>query len=421
MLESVKIQRRQSEVRQALAELAGAETLTDEQRSKIDSLDQVYGDNERKLRAALIAEDEERREAGKDLETREGKEWADMLDSFELRQIVQALDTGTQLDGATAEIVGEMRSSGTYQGLPIPLEALETRAGETVASGVFDPKNTRPVIDRIFPQSAIRKMGGSLINVPPGITEFPVVTSSITAGWASSETGNVSGPTFFATTDRALNPNQNLGIQARITRRSMKQAGPALEAAVRRDLSSAVAQEMDNAAFLGSGSSGEPAGVVATANATYSITETDVSAAASWSIFRAAVQRMMVANAVQGPGEVKVMIRPECWDDLDGTLFDSGSGLTELDRMMKFVPAANLCVSSNGLAAPTGSPLESKALVTCTPGGVPSFFVAAWGGLDLIRDPFSDAQSGQLRLTALLTADVTVARPDQLEVILGIQ
>lgn len=41
--------------------------------------------------------------------------------------------------------------------------------------------------------------------------------------------------------------------------------------------------------------------------------------------------------------------------------------------------------------------------------------------VDLIRDPFSDAASGGLRLTALTTADVTVARGAQLEVLTGVQ
>jgi hypothetical protein len=39
----------------------------------------------------------------------------------------------------------------------------------------------------------------------------------------------------------------------------------------------------------------------------------------------------------------------------------------------------------------------------------------------LIRDPFSDAQSGGLRLTALTTADVTVARPAQIRILTGIE
>jgi hypothetical protein len=39
----------------------------------------------------------------------------------------------------------------------------------------------------------------------------------------------------------------------------------------------------------------------------------------------------------------------------------------------------------------------------------------------LIRDPYSDAASGGLRLTALATMDVTVGRPAQLEILTGVQ
>jgi hypothetical protein len=48
-------------------------------------------------------------------------------------------------------------------------------------------------------------------------------------------------------------------------------------------------------------------------------------------------------------------------------------------------------------------------------------FVGTWGAIDMIRDPYSDAQSGGLRLTALATMDVTVARPVQLRILTGLQ
>jgi hypothetical protein len=38
----------------------------------------------------------------------------------------------------------------------------------------------------------------------------------------------------------------------------------------------------------------------------------------------------------------------------------------------------------------------------------------------MIRDPFTDAQSGGLRITGLLTADVQISRAAQLEVLTGI-
>jgi hypothetical protein len=79
-------------------------------------------------------------------------------------------------------------------------------------------------------------------------------------------------------------------------------------------------------------------------------------------------------------------------------------------------------MSSNALAAPAGGPpLETQVLLTTNAGGVAPAFVGIWGAFDLIRDPYSDAQSGGLRLTALTTADVTVARGSQLELVTGLE
>ncbi|MGR3545830.1 MAG: phage major capsid protein, partial [Roseovarius sp.] len=143
MLNSVQIQRRQSEIRQKLAELAGKDKPTeDETRSMVD-LDTEYRTNETRYRAALIAEDQERREAGEELETRSDAEWQTMLGGFEVRQVAMALDHGHQIDGQTAEIIQELRSQGAYQGIPVPWQALERRAGETVAGGTPAPVQTR--------------------------------------------------------------------------------------------------------------------------------------------------------------------------------------------------------------------------------------------------------------------------------------
>ena len=70
MLESVKIQRRQSEIRQSLSELVGKADPSEDETRNMDALDKEYRANETRYRAALVAEDEERREAGADLETR---------------------------------------------------------------------------------------------------------------------------------------------------------------------------------------------------------------------------------------------------------------------------------------------------------------------------------------------------------------
>ena len=79
-------------------------------------------------------------------------------------------------------------------------------------------------------------------------------------------------------------------------------------------------------------------------------------------------------------------------------------------------------MTANALDAPAGGPpAASSALLTTTAGGVPPIFVGLWGAIDVIRDPFTDAQSGGLRLMGLLTADVTVSRAEQLELLTGVQ
>lgn len=419
MLDSVKIAKRQSEIRQALASLAGKDTPTEDEVRQMGDLDREYGTNETRYRAALVAEDGERREAGRDLETRSDRQFADLVAGFELRQAVLHLDEGKALSGKTAEVVQELRNSGGYRGIPVPLMALEQRAGETVAAGTPDPIQTRPIIDRLFPASVAAQMGAQLITVGSGAIEWPVTTSSVTAGWATTETGNVAGPTTYATTDKALKPEQTLGIHMRVTRKALLQSGDALEQAIRRDMAGTMAAELDKAIFLGTGLTGQPLGVIPGV-ATYGITSTDAAGSASWAALRAAVVRFMAANAAAGPDAVRALIRPELWSFLDGVEAFTGSGVTEWDRVKAQI--GSVVQTTNALAAPAGGPpLETQVLLTTNAGGVAPVFVGIWGAFDLIRDPYSDAQSGGLRLTALTTADVTVARGSQLELVTGLE
>lgn len=425
MLDSVKISRRQSEIRQSLAALAGKPTPTEDETRSMETLDGEYRTNETRYRAALIAEDGERREAGAELETRSGNEWQALVAAFELRQVALHLDEGRALSGKTAEVVSELRSAGGYRGTPVPLLALETR--NTVSTGTPDPIQTRPIIDRLFPDSVAAKMGAQLITIGAGAVEWPVTTSAVTAGWANGEGANVAGPTAYATTDKALKPEQTLGIHMRISRKSLLQSGEALEQAIRRDMNGTMAAELDKAVFVGTGATGQPLGVVSGA-ATYGITDTDLSAEPAYANFLAQVVAFMTANAISSPGEIRALMRPELFGYLEGEL-NTVTQTTEYHRLAFLLAGrnvtgtfpSNINVTSNALPVPSGSPAETSMLFTTASGGVAPVFVGLWGAVDLIRDPFSDAQSGGLRLTALTTADVTVARPAQLRVVSGIQ
>jgi HK97 family phage major capsid protein len=418
MLDSVKITRRQSEIRQALAGIVGKENPTEDETRNMAALDLEYRNGETRFRAALIAEDTERKDAGAELENRSGAEWAQMMAGFELRQVALNLDEGRALDGKTAEIVQELRSGGGFRGIPVPWQALEQRAGETIAGGVPSPVETRPIIDRLFPDSVASRMGAQMISIAQGSLAWPVTTSQVSAGWAATETGNVAGPTPYTTTDRAMSPDHNLGVQMRITRKALQQSGAALEQAIRRDMNGAMGAAMDKAVFLGTGADGQPLGVI-TGAATYGITSTAVDDRVSWAAFRAAVVRFMLGNAATGPGSIKALIRPEVYDYMDSLMVGTGGFKFEFDRLKENL--GEIVMTTNGLAAPAGVPLACTSLLTTAAGGVAPIFVGAWGAVDVIRDPYSDAQSGGLRITALATMDVTVARPAQLEILTGLE
>lgn len=417
MLTSTRIQRRQSEIRQVLAELAAKDAPTEDETRQMDDFDREYRSNESRYRAALVAEDEERREAGAELETREDRQFGELVDKFEVRQVVLAIDEGRPLDGATQEVVSELRAAGGYRGFPVPLGALlETRAGETVAAGTPDPIRTAPIVDRLFADSVAAQMGVSTVNIGTGQMEYPVSTSAITAGWAASETGPVAGPTEFTTSDHALKPDSTLGVQVRLTRKAIKQTGAGLEQAIRRDMAGTLREELDKAVFLGAGASGEPLGIIPGA-ATYGINSTAIDATVTWAAIREAVVAFMTAIAANGPGAVRFMCRPEVWDGADDLI--AGIAISEWDRLSSKLGSVTL--TTNALAAPSGDPAASVGLLTTTAGGLPPAFAGLWGAVDMIRDPYSDAASGGLRITGLLTADVTVARGIQTEILTGLQ
>lgn len=420
MLDSVKIQRRQSEIRQALAELAGKDTPTEDEVRTMESMDAEYRTNETRYRAALVAEDSERREAGADLETRSEREFSDLVANFEIRQAVRSIYDGQPLSGQTAEAVEELRGSGGYRGIPVPWQALEVRVGETIAANVPAPMQTRPIIDRLFPGSVAAQMGGQLIQIDSGAVEWPVATEAISAGWASTELGDVAGPTVYKTAQKNLQPNHNLGITMFMSRKAMLQSGPALEQAVRRDMAGAMQAELDKAIFQGTGATGQPHGIIAKANATHGITVDSTGAEVAWSVFRSKVVDFMKGNAASGPGDVRLLIHPDVWAYLDDAEAFASTGITEWSRLTGAL--GSVVMSTNAVAAPSqASPPVTEALMTTSAGGVAPFFVGLWGAVDLIRDPYKDAPSGGLHITALTTADTAVARPAQSRVFTALE
>ncbi len=223
------------------------------------------------------------------------------------------------------------------------------------------------------------QLGAQTISIDSGAIEWPVTTSAVTAGWAATEGGNVATGAAYATTDRAMKPDHTLGVQMRITRKTLKQSGEALEQVIRRDMSGAMGQEMDKAIFLGTGADGQPLGIIPGAT-TYGITSTAMADVPIYNTFLAEVVAFMANNLITSPGEIRALMRPELFGMLEGTL-NTITQTTEYYRLAFLLAGrsgtgtfpSNISVSSNALAAPAGTPLATSMVMTTATGAVKCF------------------------------------------------
>ncbi len=84
--------------------------------------------------------------------------------------------------------------------------------------------------------------------------------------------------------------------------------------------------------------------------------------------------------------------------------------MSEWDRLTKHV----------GTPAISNTIPDRTAILTTTVQGIAPGYLGIWNGIDLIRDGFTKAASGQLVLTGLVTADFTVPRGTQTRILTGI-
>lgn len=194
MKTSQKLTLRVSEIRQRLNEIGGLadDALTDEIRSERDGLVTEYGETESKLRAAIIAEDDEAKRAetrgggaGEDAETAELRS---LQGRISLGRFLQCFADGEQLSGAERELTehrglttsGQMVPWDAF--LPPPAAPAELRADVvTPAPASGNPVNATEIIGRVFARTAARRLGVVMPSVPIGQASYPVLTTGQTA------------------------------------------------------------------------------------------------------------------------------------------------------------------------------------------------------------------------------------------------
>lgn len=224
-----------------------------------------------------------------------------------------------------------------------------------------------------------------------GNVDIPRMATSAGATWISAEHGDSTDgePTF----DTVSMTPHDLSVSVPISRRMRQQSSPAIEGLVRMDIVQAMALALDLAALEGSGSSGQPEGIL---NVTGVNKPTAFAAAdPTWAEVVAMETAVADDNALQG--SMAYISRTNMRGALKTTKKDAGSGL--------FVAEGNML---NGYDYLTTNQITDGNMYF---GNFSELLMGMWGGLDLVFDDATLAAKNGLYIRAFQTVDLAVRHP----------
>lgn len=243
-------------------------------------------------------------------------------------------------------------------------------------------------IDVLRNSASVMQAGARMLPGLVGNIAIPKKATASAGGWISTEGGaaSESEPTFSQVT---LAP-KTVGAFTDMTRQAILQSTPAIEQLIRDDLTQAIALAIDKGALEGSGSSGQPTGILNTVGIN---NPTDFAAAVPTFAEMVAMETALAEdNALMG--NLAYITDAATYGGLKTKTKDSGSGMFVLE---------------NGEA--NGYPVIRSQQATAGNvyfGNWSDCLIGMWGGLDLTVDPYTASSSGTVRIVALQSVDVAV-------------
>ena len=254
MTTAQKLQIQASEQRARLNELSGVETLSDEQRTEIDSLSASYADTERQLRAAIAAEPDPAVETH---QTPDGEDRERL--ALRSRATVGAY-IASRLTGAA--LPSECAEYGAACGAPageVPVDlfeadrpATEDHADAVTAAPSTVGVNVGPIHPAVFAASIAPRLGVTMPQVSSGTYSELRITTSTTAGTrAKGDARDSTAAVLGAVSTKPRSISARLSLRAEDI---LEIGTAAFEPALRANLSMALSNAYDDECLNGDGS-----------------------------------------------------------------------------------------------------------------------------------------------------------------------
>lgn len=257
----------------------------------------------------------------------------------------------------------------------------------------------------------LRQLGARFATGLQGNIPLTNQSSGFTFGWASSEnaTASESTPAYSQAT---LSPKRGTGFMD-VSNQYLVQTSPDMQRELVMDMLNATRVGIETAAVNGSGSSGEPEGIlnktgigaVYAGGAAGSGTNAD-GAAQVWGDWVNLEKAVAIDNANQGSlgyltnSKVKAQARL--------TKVDSGSGIFIWDKLM----AEDARIGISNIVPDNLSKGTSSELSAAVYGNFDDLWIGQWGGLEVMRNPYTKAKDGITEMIIHVYIDVAIRRAE---------
>jgi HK97 family phage major capsid protein len=404
------LQERANEVRNALSTLELRRTregrgFTPDEERRVDALlteqSAVDRERERQLNLTLASRSAD---ASDPVANPDGRRYS-------LLRAINRVCERKQVDGYEGELSQEIarRSGLTPKGFYMPFNLPNGERRDITATTGAGAIQTSIVQDRFIDllraKTALISLGATILPDVVGPFAIPKITAGTSAYWVAE----ANAPTESAPTvgQLAFSP-LSVGAFVDITRKLVKQTGSAAERLLRSDLASMIGTELDRVGIVGDDGSGEPLGL---------LNDTDIPTVAigtdggvpTWAKVVELESTVTQANADRGM--MGYLTSP------------TGRGLLKTTPVVathpEFLWDRNDRVNGYRAASTNNVPVDltkgtGEDLTALIFGDFSTVFIAMWGGLDILVDPYSLSTTGGIRLSALLECQIKFRHPESL-------
>ena len=322
-----------------------------------------------------------------------------------LREASEGKLTGLEADVAEMGAKEYERLGLTKKGFVLPSAALRASAGQnytTNAEGGYAKSEMAPrYIDGLKERMAVVKLGATVLSDLVG--SLPLVgAGSMTAQWlAEGATASVSKSTFARVT---MTPHRNAIIGA-FSKDLLRQTSIDVEQIVWNKIQQAHAELLESAAIAGTGSSNQPTGILSTSG----IGSVAIGTNGGPITWAKVVELETKVNAANGNrGKLAYLTNAKVIGDLKTIERASNTArfLLEGDRINGYPIEWTNLVPSNLTKGTSTS--KCSAMVF---GNFEDLYIGHWGGIDVVVDPFTLAENGDVRIVLNSWDDCVVAEP----------